>query len=56
MTEKELYKIWEETPSDCDERMPDAGVLYSKARDIERAMNYCQDYGFQSWLISNSNF
>lgn len=53
MTEKELYKIWEETPSDCDERMPDAGELYSRARDIEIAMHgHTHRHSYIPWALA----
>ena len=53
MTEKELYKLWEETPSDCDERMPEAGELYSRARDIERVMRgRARQRSFMPWAFA----
>lgn len=51
--EEALEKLWEETPSDTDVKMPKASMVFSKARKIERAMNgYGRQSGFLPWALA----
>ena len=48
-----LLDLWENTPSDCDVKMPKAGTVYSVARKTERALaGRARRFGIIPWAVA----